>query len=487
MKTQQFTFRSELPVSVEEAFAWHARPGAFERLTPPWEPVHVKHRQNGIKDGAQVELETKIGPLSTSWKVEHLDYIENEQFRDVQLTGPFQYWDHLHRFEAIDNGHSRLEDRLEFILPGGSLGKMLGKKFIKEKLKQVFQYRHAVTASDLKAKAHYQTEHQYIAVSGSHGLVGSQLLALLRTQGHTVRRIVRKNPTPENGDILWQPNEDKFHTCTIENLDAVVHLAGESIMGRWTEEKKKKIRQSRVQGTKILCEGLAEMENPPKVLVCASAMGYYGDRGDEVLTEASSKGENFLAEVAQEWEEATAPAREAGIRVVNARFGIVLSAAGGALAQMLPIFQLGGGGRVGSGKQWMSWITLDDLILGIYHSLLTEELSGPVNLVSPEPVTNQVFTETLAKVVNRPHWLPAPAAALKLAMGQMADELLLASARVIPQRLQQTDYDFRYPELEMALRHVLGYRQEMPAGMSLDITEGTHQPKYETKEAASSF
>jgi hypothetical protein len=245
-------------------------------------------------------------------------------------------------------------------------------------------------------------------------------------------------------------------TSGLQGVEAVVHLAGENIAERWTAAKKANIRDSRANGTRVLCEALTGLTPLPKVLVSASAIGYYGDRGAEVLTEDSASGSGFLAEVCRAWEVATEPAHQRGIRVVRLRFGVVLSAAGGALAKMLPPFRLGLGGTLGSGRQYMSWIALDDAVGAIHHAVVTEPLQGPTNAVAPQPVTNQAFTKALGSVLRRPTLLPLPAFAARLIFGEMADELLLASTRVQPAKLQASGYSFRYPELEGALRHVLG-------------------------------
>lgn len=297
----------------------------------------------------------------------------------------------------------------------------------------------------------------HILVTGSTGLIGSTLVSFLSTDGQQVTRLVRTAPRPGHAEVHWQPETGSIATPGLEGLDAVVHLAGENIAaGRWTAEKKASIRDSRVQGTHLLCDALAQLVNPPKVLVSASAIGYYGDRGAEVLREDSRPGRGFLADVCRAWEAATAPAAQRGIRVVNLRFGIVLSAAGGALAKMLLPFKMGVGGIIGSGQQYMSWIALDDVVGAIHHTLITDTLHGPVNAVAPNPVTNAVFTKTLGRVLWRPTLFPLPAFVARAAFGEMADALLLASTRVEPARLKDTHYAFRYPELEGALRHVLG-------------------------------
>ena len=255
--------------------------------------------------------------------------------------------------------------------------------------------------------------------------------------------------------MFWDPAKAYVDTTKLENKDAVVHLAGESIAERWTPKKKIRIQESRVRGTHLLCEALRQLEHPPKVLVSGSAIGYYGDRGDEVLREESPPGSGFLAEVCKQWEEATEPASRCGIRVAHLRTGIVLSAKGGALAKMLPPFRMGVGGKIGSGKQYMSWIAVDDHIAAIQHIIANPALQGPLNAVGANPVTNLEFTRTLGKVLSRPAIFPLPAFAVRLAFGEMGKELLLASQRVEPARLKSSGFSFRFPDLEAALRHVL--------------------------------
>jgi uncharacterized protein (TIGR01777 family) len=294
-----------------------------------------------------------------------------------------------------------------------------------------------------------------IAVSGSTGLVGSALVPFLIVGGHKVTRIVRTGKAKE--DVIWNPASGKMDGSGLEGLDAVVHLAGENIAGRrWNTEQKARIRDSRVLGTSLLSETLAKLQEPPRTLISASAIGFYGNRGDEELRETSGPGTGFLPEVCKEWEAATQAAEKAGIRVVHLRFGIILSTKGGALSKMLTPFRLGVGGRIGSGRQWMSWITLDDTIGSINHAIATDTLRGPVNAVAPNPVTNQEFTKTLGGALWRPTVFPMPGFAARLAFGEMADELLLASTRVLPQALTASVYQFLHGDLGNALRHLLG-------------------------------
>jgi len=295
-----------------------------------------------------------------------------------------------------------------------------------------------------------------ILISGSHGLVGTALIESLNGDGHEIFRLVRHAPRSQ-AEIEWSPERYSIALARLEGFDAAVHLAGESIAeGRWTEEKKKRIRESRVKGTRLLGDALANLSKPPGTLISASAIGYYGNRGDETLTETSDSGKDFLAEVCVEWENATALAAEKGIRVVNTRFGIILDEKGGALAKMLPPFRMGIGGKIGSGKQWMSWIVLDDVVGGIKFALANDSLTGSVNFVAPNPVTNAEFTKTLGKVLSRPTIFPIPAFGVRLMFGEMADALLLSSQRVDPLKLKLSAFSFQYNELESALRHVLG-------------------------------
>jgi hypothetical protein len=296
-----------------------------------------------------------------------------------------------------------------------------------------------------------------VAVSGSGGLIGVELVSALSAGGSEVVRLVRRDPSPEERAVRWDPEKGIADPAGLAGLDALVHLAGENIAsGRWNAARKAAIRESRVEGTRRLCEALAALPEPPKTLLCASAIGYYGDRGADLLTEESPAGTGFLPEVCREWEAATAPAARKGIRVVNLRIGVVLTPKGGALSRMLLPFRMGFGGVLGNGRQYVSWVALDELPGIVRHVLANRDLQGPVNAVAPCPVTNREFTAALGTVLSRPTPFPVPAFALRLAVGEMADALLLASTRVVPRRLEETGFRFRFPELHGALRHLLG-------------------------------
>lgn len=299
-----------------------------------------------------------------------------------------------------------------------------------------------------------------ILVSGSHGLVGRALVKSLTDDGHEVVRLVRHDRTVGAFEIEWYPNQGRIDAQQLEGIDAVFHLAGESIAtGRWSEAKKNAIRDSRILGTVLLSNALARLSRKPSVFVSASAIGYYGNRGDELLTETSAVGTDFLALVCLGWEQATSEAADKGIRTVNARFGIILDPDGGALAKMLTPFRMGIGGRVGDGKQWMSWITLEDVVAGLKFMLMDTAARGPVNFVAPNPVTNAEFTQTLGRVLSRPTLFPVPAFGARLAFGEMADALLLSSQRVQPAVLEDKGFPFYWPTLEPALWHLLRERK----------------------------
>ncbi|GLC25319.1 TIGR01777 family oxidoreductase [Roseisolibacter agri] len=463
-----------VPVPAADLFAWHERPGAFERLSPPWQRVRVVRTDGRITDGARVELDVRVAPALLSaldplvdlvvparWVVEHRDHVPGRQFRDEQLEGPFAYWTHLHRVEPDGPAASVLTDDVELALPFGVPGALVGGALARAELARLFRHRHAVTANDLARHAAAAAPPMTVAVTGASGMIGSTLVPFLTTGGHTVVRIGRGAPqpsaTPQLRDVQWDPAAGRLDPDALEGVDAVVHLAGASVADRWTPAHRRAIEDSRVRGTALLAETLARMERRPRTLVCASAIGYYGDRGNELLDETSAPGHGFLPEVAQRWEAAAAPAERAGVRVVRLRFGIVLSPRGGALPRLMLPFQLGAGGHIGDGTQWMSVVALDDVIGALHFALVHDALRGPVNVVTPEPVTNDEFAHTLGRVLHRPAIVPAPAFAVRLALGrQQADEMVLVSQRVVPRALLDAGFVFQHPTVEEALRFELG-------------------------------
>lgn len=463
MSLQTFTKSVTLRRPASEVFAWHERAGALERLTPPWDQVEVLERSGGIRDGGRVALRSKVGPFWSSWEVEHRGYDEGRVFRDVLLKGPFASWEHVHRFKMDGAAASTLTDEITYRLPFGLVGQA-GGPFVRKKLERLFAYRHAVLADDLAMVESYgSVRSMRFLISGASGLVGRALVPFLKSQGHEVIRLVRHVPQGPD-EVFWNPAKGVLDLSHVRTLDAVVHLAGANVAeGRWTSARRGEIRDSRVLGTRTLATALDRLRHRPFVLVTASATGFYGDAGDRQLHETDKRGDGFLAEVCEAWEREAAVVRGFGIRVAKLRTGVVLTPAGGALAKLLSLFSAGLGGRIGNGKQWMSWISIDDLLGAIYHAVLDQRCNGPVNAVAPEPVTNAEFTATLARVLGRPAILPVPAAALRLAFGPMADETLLASARVMPTRLMESQFGFRHVRLEDALRHVLGRKPRQVA------------------------
>lgn len=462
--TQTFTRRTPVPVSAQALYDWHARPAAFARLQPPWERVAIERVDGPFADGQRVHIRAKLfGPVSKLWVAELFDVVPGRRFRDRQLTGPFARWEHTHTFEAAGPDSSVLEDRVEYEVPLGAVGRAgdAALDLIGPRLDAMFAYRHALTVSDLTRHARFRDRPRLtVAVTGSRGLIGSELCHFLSTGGHRVVRLVRGEPAKPAFDDgtesrRWEPAAE-VDPDTLAGVDAVVHLAGENLAaGRWTPARKEAIRDSRVGPTRRLAEAVARAG--VKTFVSASAVGIYGCRGDEVQTEASPVNDTFLAGVCEEWEAAAEPAHAApGVRVVHPRIGVVLSPKGGALAEQLPAFKAGGGAVLGGGRQWVSWVGMNDLLGALHHCLMTGSLAGPVNCVAPEPVTNREFGRVLARVLRRPYLLTVPGPALRLLFGELADAALLCSTRAAPARLEASGFAFDHPTLEAALRSVLG-------------------------------
>lgn len=439
-----------------KVFAWHERVGAFARLCPPWEHVEVTRHVGGIRNGARVSLRTKAGPIWLKWEIEHRDYVEGRQFRDVLLSGPFAKWEHLHRIDPEGEHACVLTDEIHYRLPLGLLGRIGGAAFTRAQLGRMFKYRHAVTKADLEMGVGGSVK--CVLVSGGSGLVGQALKGFLETQGHTVRLLVRRSARGEK-EFQWDPSAGTIDASALAGVDAVILLGGENVAGgRWTTARKAAIRSSRVDGARTLAKAIAARPagERPEVVVSAAAVGFYGSQGDAVLGEDAGLGQGFLAKVCAAWEGELAAVEALGVRTVALRTGVVLSPAGGALAKMLPAFLFGAGGRLATGRQWMSWITPDDLCAMYLRAVLDPTWRGAFNAVAPEPVTNAQFTATLARVLRRAAILPVPAAALKLIFGEMAEETLLASTRAVPMRATQAGFTWRQAGLESALRHVLG-------------------------------
>jgi uncharacterized protein (TIGR01777 family) len=460
MRPLSFSSQVRIEQSPAKVFAWHERPGAFARLAPPWQKLELLASSGGIRDGATVSLRTKIGPVWVRWDVEHKDYVEGARFRDVQTSGPFAAWEHEHRFEAAENDERAcvLTDAITYRLPFGVLGQVFGGPFARAELTRLFAYRHSVTKADIELAArHISVRPMKFLIAGASGLVGRALVPFLQTQGHTVARLVRR-PVRAPDEVFWNPAAGELAAEAMRGVDVVINLSGEGIAdARWSAARKDAILRSRVDSTRTLVEAMGRLtRNRPFVFISGSATGFYGSRGDELMDEESQRGAGFLADVCAAWEHEALAAEPLGVRVVRLRTGVVLTPAGGALAKMLPAFLTGAGGRLSSGKMWMSWISIDDLVGAIYHAVLDRRCDGAVNAVAPDAVTNAEFTRVLARVLKRPAVFPMPGFVLKALFGEMAGETLLASTRLAPSRLQDADYQFRHGKLEDALRHLLG-------------------------------
>ncbi|MFZ5572982.1 MAG: TIGR01777 family oxidoreductase [Thermodesulfobacteriota bacterium] len=459
MAEQIFTKTSRIEALPQTVFQWHVRPGALERLTPPWESVTMLEKTGqGIETGARVRFRIKTGPFNSDWIAEHTEFIENEMFRDRQAKGPFAQWEHTHRFHPAGETACLLEDTIRYRLPMAPFGPLAAGRFVKRKLERMFTYRHAITRLDI---ADHQAAAPFgpmnVLISGASGLVGSALIPFLTTGGHRVTRLVRRKTEGAADEVFWDPAAGRLDTGNLSGIDTIIHLSGENIgEGRWTPEKKREILESRIRGTSLIAETAAKLTPRPKVLVCASAIGYYGNRGECLLSETDQAGGDFISMVCSEWEKAAQPAAAKGIRVVFARIGIALTPAGGALKKLLPPFQLGFGGKIASGEQYMSWISMDDVVGAIHFLATRPEVEGPVNLVAPEPVTNREFTRILAETFRRPAPFTVPSFAIHLMFGEMGKEIPLSSTRVTPSVLLERGYRFRHPELTGALAHLLG-------------------------------
>jgi len=453
-----FRYSSSLAAPASAVYAWHESPGALERLLPPWTSVRLVESRGGLQPGARVVLRLGPKPLQRRWVANIRECQPGFGFTDEQIEGPFKYWLHRHRFVERNEAECNLEDKIDYRLPYGPAGTIIAGAAVRSQLERTFRFRHRRTADDIRRHRAFANRPKLaFAVSGASGLIGTELVNFLRSGGHRVHTLVRRRPRDNSQEIFWDPTNETIDARALEGIDVVVHLAGANIAAsHWTTERKRAIVASRVQGTGLLCRTLAESKKPPAALIAASAVGYYGNRGADRLDEESEHGAGFLSETCRAWEQATEPASKAGIRVVNLRIGVVLSARAGALARMLTPFRLGAGGILGDGRQFVPWIALDDLVGVVQFLAYNPELHGPVNAVAPTPVTNRVFTKALGRVLKRPTLLPLPAAAVRLAFGEMGDELLLSGCRALPDKLERTGFAFLHPEIEQALEIELG-------------------------------
>ena len=456
--------RSTIAVGREALWAFHVRPGAFARLIPPWQDVSVASAEGGFAN-LRVKLVLKLGPLRKAWIAQHEGYVEGERFVDRQVTGPFGKWVHTHVVEDAPGGGAVLDDRVEYAAPGGAVGQaLLGWKLASD-VERIFAFRHARTRMDCVRHARFASEARMrVGVSGSSGLIGRDLCAYLANAGHRVDRIVRAGAKFEAWAALPAPRLEIAaegggrEAEAWEGLDAAVHLGGVNLAeGRWSERRKREIVRSRVESTRLVAERVAGMRERPRVLVVASGTGGYRARGaDEAAArETEELDDSFLADVVRQWEASAKAASEAGIRVVFLRMGVVMSGRGGALAAMRRAAMAGGAGTIGGGAQRWSWIAMDDVVGAVEHVLHTEALSGAVNVVSPEVVTQREFAQTLRRVVGMPLGVPLAGWMARAGMGEMSDVLLRDNA-ASAEKLVASGFVHELAGLEGAMRMELG-------------------------------
>jgi len=442
----EYTYSKKVVINapVDEVFGWHKRPAAFTRLTPPW--VHLKNvtRTGGIDDGATVSFVQKLGPLPLAWNIEHFGYTEGMQFCDKMLSGPFTHYEHHHLFSEKESEQTLLEDQIHY----STMGCL--RSFIEKKFNKLFSYRHGITKYDLEHLARYQKKAHRILIAGASGLIGTHLMTFLQAAGYSVDALLRRG----SGPLFWDPEKGSISSDALEGYDVIINLCGHPLFSSlWTKKQKERIRTSRIGATRLLVQTIQKLKTPPKVFLSASAIGFYGSCGDASFTEESALGTGFLADVCREWEQ-TAYLLEC-IRVVTLRFGLVVSPKGGALALMLPAFRTCLAGPLGSGKQYMSWIGIDDAIRAIHHTIENKSLCGPVNITANAPVTNQEFTKSLAAFLRRPAFLRLPEKALRLFFGELVDETVLSSTRAFPEKLVTSNFSFQHKSLEEALSFYL--------------------------------
>ena len=457
-----FVHEAKFEASKKQIWDWYNSDGAFRRIMPEWEGIQPINAGR-LVDGDETIFKVKMGPIRQKWVARHHSVVPGESFADRMIKGPFGAWNHHHVFESDSNGITSVIDNVEYKLPlhiftGWSAGLT-----VLPRMKQMFEFRSVRVANDLKQiQATAELPRQRILVSGSTGMIGLQLCAFLEAAGHDVHRLLRpttKLPTDVDSSkvVRWNDLSGEILEGDMNDFDSIIHLAGAGIGDkRWSKKRLKLIRDSRIIPTQNLAKIIAGLENPPKKLLCSSAIGFYGNRGTEVLDENSSAGNDMLADLCKDWENSSNAAKEAGVNVIHLRTGIVMSPFGGALAKLLLPAKMGAGGPVGGGKQMQSWISLDDEIYAIHHLMMKEDSTGAYNLTAPNTVSQKQFAKTLGKVLRRPAFAPLPGFVIKILFGQMGKKLVLEGQDVRPNRLLESGYEFTHTELESCLRSCLG-------------------------------
>ena len=457
-----FNHQAEYSASQKEIWDWHDSPGAFRRIMPEWEGIKPVNAGRLIDDEETI-FKVGIGPIRKTWVARHHSVVSGESFSDRMMKGPFGAWNHVHNFNPVSDNVTTIVDNVEYRLPFHILTGWSARMTVLPRMRQMFEYRSNRVKNDLKQiQSTAELPRQKILVSGSTGMIGLQLCAFLEAAGHDVHRLLRpktKLPADLNSSkiVIWNDLTGEIIDGDMNGFDTIIHLAGAGIGDkRWSKKRKQLIRDSRVIPTMNLSSIVANLDSPPKTLMCGSAVGFYGNRGTEVLDESSDAGTDFLAEICGEWEQASSVANDAGIRVLHLRTGIVVSPFGGALAKLLLPAKLGAGGPVGGGRQMQSWISLDDEVYAIHHLMMNQSCEGAYNLSAPNPVSQKQFARVLGRVLRRPGFMPLPGFVIKLLFGEMGKKLVLEGQDVRPKRLIESGFEFTHTDLESCLRNCLG-------------------------------
>ncbi|MEF3255542.1 MAG: TIGR01777 family oxidoreductase [Deferribacterales bacterium] len=447
----KFLKESTIDSNVEKLFLWHQNKGVIKRLIPPWEDVEVLKEPDNLINSEAIMLVRPLPFLTFRWHAKHLDFIPYKQFKDIQLTGPFRKWEHTHKFIEIEQNRSKLIDEIEYEPMFKPISNIFTAEMITKRLHSTFNYRHTITKNDLKLLEKYPPKEKYkIAISGSSGLIGKALIPLLQTHGHEIVRIVRQK-TEKDDEITFDIKEEKFIGNT-NNIDIVINLAGKPIGdSRWTLERKKEFESSRIAFTRALVNALCKLDNKPKRLINASAIGFYGN-SKEILTETSPKGDLYISHLCNQWEEAS---KNDNFETTILRIGVVLSPTGGALKKLIELGKFNLAAILGTGDQYISWITIDDLIYSIVH-IIYNDLTGTFNLTAPEPIKQKDLIKIISNKLNRLNFLSLNDKIIKLIYGEMADEILLANNYVLPEKLINTGFQFFFDKIDSALNHLMG-------------------------------
>jgi uncharacterized protein len=456
--TERFVKRTRIEAPAELVMAWHERPGALERILPPWEPLRIVDWNRSLVDGARAVFTVRIGGLPRRWVADHFDYIPGRQFCDVQSVGPFAYWRYIHKADPDGPNACFYEDNIDYRLPFGYPGRLLGGRYVRQRLERIYAYRHAMVKHDNLLHARFSQQPLKILVSGSTGLLGSPLVHFLSAGGHSLSVLTGDTRGTYAKVIAWNPKEGAVPLERLEGFDAIVHLDGELGHSNRSADRRNSFRREPLRATELLCQALAKLAAPPRVLVCGSSLAFYGDRGSAELTESAAPGEGSPSELERAREQLTEPLADRGIRVAHLRFGTILTWAGGMLRRRLLPHRLGLGYVLGAGDQYRSWVTLDDALGAVLYVIGSDEICGPVNVSAPNPVRERELSEILAKSLGRPAPLRIPKSLPGILQGGMKGGAL-ASTRVQPAKLLATGYRFRNPVLDSAVRHLLGIRE----------------------------